>query len=86
MQSHAELEDSCAPTIILSLSHQQLPHCFGKIQSPTNMGFVVLPALVPDISAVYDVYFAAFKDNAVTKALFPSATASDMTNPESEFR
>ncbi|KAH5277402.1 hypothetical protein HBI72_028520 [Parastagonospora nodorum] len=50
------------------------------------MGFVVLPALVPDISAVYDVYFAAFKDNAVSKALFPSATASDMTNPESEFR
>jgi hypothetical protein len=54
--------------------------------APNNMGFVVLPALVTDISAVYDAYFAAFKDNAVTKALFPSATASDMTNPESEFR
>ena len=50
------------------------------------MGFVVLPALVPDISAVYDVYFAAFKDNAVTRALFPSATEVDMMNPESEFR
>lgn len=50
------------------------------------MGFVVLPALVADISAVYDVYFAAFKDNAITRALFPSATAEDMTNPESEFR
>lgn len=50
------------------------------------MGFVVLPALVKDISAVYDAYFAAFKDNAVTKALFPSATAADMTDPNSEFR
>ncbi|KAL5116375.1 hypothetical protein ACEQ8H_005723 [Pleosporales sp. CAS-2024a] len=50
------------------------------------MGFVVLPALVPDISAVYDVYFAAFKDNAVTKALFPSATAADMTDSGSAFR
>lgn len=50
------------------------------------MGFVVLPALVSDISAVYDVYFAAFKDNAVTKALFPSVTTGDMTNGESEFR
>lgn len=50
------------------------------------MGFVVLPALVADISAVYDVYFAAFKDNAITRALFPSATVEDLTNPESEFR
>jgi len=50
------------------------------------MGFVVLPALVADISAVYDVYFAAFKDNAVTRALFPTATPDDMTNANSEFR
>ncbi|KAF3006413.1 hypothetical protein E8E13_000314 [Curvularia kusanoi] len=50
------------------------------------MGFVVLPALPADISGVYDVYFAAFKDDAITKALFPSASANDMTNPESEFR
>ena len=39
------------------------------------MGFVVLPALPADISPVYDVYFAAFKNNAITRALFPSATA-----------
>jgi hypothetical protein len=50
------------------------------------MGSVVLPALPADISAVYDVYFAAFKDNAITRALFPSATAEDLTDPESEFR
>jgi hypothetical protein len=50
------------------------------------MAFVVLPALVPDISPVYDVYFAAFKDNAVTRALFPSATETDLTDPKSEFR
>ncbi|KZM26040.1 uncharacterized protein EKO05_0005861 [Ascochyta rabiei] len=50
------------------------------------MGFVVLPALVADVSAVYDVYFAAFKDNAITRALFPSVTTEDLINPESEFR
>jgi hypothetical protein len=50
------------------------------------MGFIVLPALVADISPVYDAYFAAFKDNEVTRAFFPSATKEDMTNPESEFR
>src|SRR5690242_5561518 len=53
---------------------------------PCTMGFVVLPALPADISDVYDVYFAAFKDNAITRALFPSASASDMTDPDSEFR
>lgn len=50
------------------------------------MGFVILPTLVPDISAVYDVYFAAFKDNALTRALFPSATEKDLTDANSEFR
>ena len=53
---------------------------------PHTMGFVVLPALPADISNVYDVYFAAFKDNAITRALFPSASANDMTDSESEFR
>ena len=51
-----------------------------------TMGFVVLPALPADISNVYDVYFAAFKDNAITRALFPTASANDMTDPDSEFR
>ncbi|KAJ4342024.1 hypothetical protein N0V87_001350 [Didymella glomerata] len=50
------------------------------------MGFVVLPALPADISAVYSVYFSAFRDNAITRALFPSATAEEMIDPESEFR
>lgn len=50
------------------------------------MGFVVLPALPADICAVYNVYFAAFKDNAITRALFPSATAEELTDQESEFR
>jgi hypothetical protein len=50
------------------------------------MGFVVLPALPADISSVYDVYFAAFRDNAITRALFPSATAEEMMDPESQFR
>ena len=51
-----------------------------------TMGFVVLPALPADISNVYDVYFAAFKDNAITRALFSTASANDMTDPDSEFR
>lgn len=50
------------------------------------MGFVVLPAVVNDISAVYDAYFAAFKTSPVTRAFFPSVTEEDLTNPESEFR
>ncbi|KAH7384687.1 acyl-CoA N-acyltransferase [Pyrenochaeta sp. MPI-SDFR-AT-0127] len=50
------------------------------------MGYVVLPAVVKDISAVYDAYFAAFKNSPVTRAFFPSATQEDLTNPESEFR
>lgn len=50
------------------------------------MGFVVLPAQVADISAVYDVYFGAFKDNAITRALFPSVTVEDLTDSESDFR
>ncbi|KAH7093242.1 acyl-CoA N-acyltransferase [Paraphoma chrysanthemicola] len=50
------------------------------------MGLVVLPAHVSDISEVYDVYFAAFRENAVTRALFPSASANDMTNSASDFR
>lgn len=50
------------------------------------MGYVVLPALAADISDVYDVYFAAFKNNAITRALFPSATTEELANSVSEFR
>jgi hypothetical protein len=57
-----------------------------RIIHPHTMGFVVLPALVTDISAAYDAYFAAFKDNAVTRAFFSSATVEDLTNSQSEFR
>lgn len=35
------------------------------------MGFVVLPASIPDIREVYDVYFAAFDGELVTQILFP---------------
>ncbi|KAK5948231.1 putative NRPS-like protein biosynthetic cluster [Knufia fluminis] len=35
------------------------------------MGFVVLPASIPDIRKVYDVYFAAFDGELVTQILFP---------------
>lgn len=35
------------------------------------MGFVVLPASIPDIRKVYDAYFAAFEDSFITKVLFP---------------
>lgn len=35
------------------------------------MTFVVLPATIPDIEEVYDVYFEAFKDELVTEILFP---------------
>ncbi|KAH6645893.1 acyl-CoA N-acyltransferase [Truncatella angustata] len=35
------------------------------------MTFAVLPALIPDISPVYDVYFEAFKNGKVLEFLFP---------------
>lgn len=35
------------------------------------MGFIVLPASIPDIRKVYDVYFAAFDGELVTQVLFP---------------
>ena len=35
------------------------------------MGFVVLPALIPDIPKVYDAYFAAFKGDLIADILFP---------------
>lgn len=50
------------------------------------MGFVVLPALIPDITPVYDVYFAAFENNPVTRAFFPHAKPEELVNPASEFR
>ncbi|KAF2468424.1 uncharacterized protein BDR25DRAFT_372913 [Lindgomyces ingoldianus] len=50
------------------------------------MGFVALPALIPDIAAVYDVYFEAFRYTSILSALFSLATASDLTSSGSEFR
>ncbi|KAF2193543.1 hypothetical protein K469DRAFT_745115 [Zopfia rhizophila CBS 207.26] len=40
------------------------------------MGFIVLPALIPDIASVYDVYFTAFKDSPILSALFPMGVDS----------
>lgn len=50
------------------------------------MSFTVLPALIPDITNVYNAYFAAFAQDPITRALFPDTKPEDMTNPESEFR
>lgn len=35
------------------------------------MGYLVLPASIPEIRHVYDVYFAAFDGELVTQILFP---------------
>ena len=35
------------------------------------MGFAVLPASIPDIKEIYDVYFTTFDGDLVTKVLFP---------------
>ena len=35
------------------------------------MGFVVLPASIPDIRKCYDVYFKAFEGSFITRILFP---------------
>ncbi|KAK7977956.1 GNAT family protein [Apiospora saccharicola] len=36
------------------------------------MAFVVLPALIPEIAEVYDVYFAAFKDEPILEYYYPN--------------
>ncbi|ETN46349.1 uncharacterized protein HMPREF1541_00533 [Cyphellophora europaea CBS 101466] len=41
------------------------------------MGFVVLPASIPDIRKVYDVYFAAFENSFITRLLFPWDVTSE---------
>lgn len=35
------------------------------------MPLVVLPARVPDVESVYDMYFEAFKDEPITEFLYP---------------
>ncbi|KAF2635409.1 acyl-CoA N-acyltransferase [Massarina eburnea CBS 473.64] len=50
------------------------------------MGFVVLPALIPDIAAVYSVYFAAFASDAITAALFAGTPKEEWGDEGSEFR
>lgn len=35
------------------------------------MSLIVLPALIPNVTDVYDVYFSAFKDDLITKLLYP---------------
>lgn len=40
------------------------------------MSFIVLPASIPDIREVYDVYFESFKDELITKILFPTGVES----------
>jgi hypothetical protein len=40
------------------------------------MPLIVLPATIPDIPAIYDVYFAAFDSHLITQILFPQGTTS----------
>ncbi|KAL3418383.1 Puromycin N-acetyltransferase 1 [Phlyctema vagabunda] len=41
------------------------------------MPLVVLPATIPDIRAIYDVYFAAFKGHLILDVLFPSGVTPE---------
>lgn len=45
------------------------------------MGFAILPALIPDIQTVYDVYFSAFQAESMgarmLKLLFPGGVTSE---------
>ena len=45
------------------------------------MGFVVLPALIPDIERIYDIYFAAFQNDEMgslmNKILFPGGVTEE---------
>ncbi|KAF1994959.1 hypothetical protein P154DRAFT_360662 [Amniculicola lignicola CBS 123094] len=50
------------------------------------MPYTILPALIPDIPAVYTCYFSAFASTPLVSALFPSATTSDLLDATSSFR
>ncbi|KAJ5348717.1 Acyl-CoA N-acyltransferase [Penicillium brevicompactum] len=41
------------------------------------MGFVVLPATLPDIRAIYDVWFAAFKGQLILDLIYPGTDLND---------
>lgn len=42
-----------------------------------NMGFVVVPATLPDIRAIYDVWFAAFKGQLILDLIYPGTDLND---------
>lgn len=52
------------------------------------MKLIVLPALIPDIERVYDIYFAAFKNERMAQLmleiLFPSGITSDFRKSHTE--
>ena len=41
------------------------------------MSFIVLPATIPDISAIYSVWFASFKGQLILDLLFPATDLDD---------
>jgi hypothetical protein len=41
------------------------------------MGFVVVPATLPDIRAIYDAWFAAFKGQVILDLLYPGSDVND---------
>ncbi|KLJ11962.1 hypothetical protein EMPG_12887 [Blastomyces silverae] len=42
------------------------------------MGLIVLPATISDITSVYDVYFAAFKDDLIIDILYPRGVDAEL--------
>ncbi|KAL4950528.1 hypothetical protein BDW69DRAFT_187280 [Aspergillus filifer] len=42
------------------------------------MSVAVLPAVIPDIPQIYDVYFLAFKSEAITQILYPNGVDRNM--------
>ncbi|KGO36744.1 Acyl-CoA N-acyltransferase [Penicillium expansum] len=42
-----------------------------------NMSFVVVPATLPDIRAIYDVWFAAFKGQLILDLIYPDTDLND---------
>lgn len=52
-------------------------NCFLATVTHLTMGFVVLPATLPDIRAIYDVWFAAFKGQLILDLIYPGTDLND---------
>jgi hypothetical protein len=55
----------------------QFLYCGYTLVSVFNMSFVVVPATLPQIRDIYDVWFAAFKGQLILDLIYPGTDLND---------